>query len=203
MTRPMARWLVPVATLFLAGCVSAPAATIPIVPKTSGPPATGTPAPTLATASTSESSPGAVAVRQCGQGDVAIGSVDWTGATAAMAGGFTLVNTSQSACTVGGRPTSFAILDPAGHSLGLTVVPFGNDDGLVVVQPQSGATVTNAGVQLFWTNWCGEWKRAGTIAVSLPHLAKLTAPITGLSAPRCDSPGSPSVVEVSPVTHLT
>jgi hypothetical protein len=148
-----------------------------------------------------------VAARACAAGEVAIGTVAWTGATAEMGGGFTLVDVGPNACQVGGRPTSVAILGPGGRPLALNVEPFEPDldPGLMLLLPETGAVPSEAlypgqtGVQLFWTNWCGAWSRFGTLVVSMPGLGVLRAPIVDLSAPRCDASGQPSVLQVGPV----
>ena len=149
-----------------------------------------------------------VAVRPCVAGEVAIGTVWWTGATAEMAGGFTLVDVGPVACQVGGRPTSVAILDQGGKPLPIEVEPFvpDLDPGLMLLLPEPGPAPSDValypgqtGVQLLWNNWCGAWSGAGTLVVTLPRLGDLRAPIVGLSAPRCDAPREPSVLQVGPV----
>lgn len=147
-----------------------------------------------------------VAARWCGPGDVTIGDVWWTGATAEMGGGFTLLDVSPRACNVAGRPTSLSILDRSGHPLALKVEGFAPEQGtpvIVTLRPTAptptDAQVPEPGVQLSWTNWCGSWSRSGVLVVSLPRVGELRAPIRDLSAPRCDAPGQPSVVEVGAV----
>ncbi len=146
-----------------------------------------------------------VALRLCRPGEVVIGSVWWTGATAEMAGGFTLLDIGPSPCQVGGRPTAFSMLDQSGRPLALHVESFepGQGDGGLVLLVPTGPASTDplhpgpTGVQVFWTNWCGDWAREGTLVVSLPQIGELRAPISNLSAPRCESPGQPSVVQLS------
>ncbi|HEY2887926.1 MAG TPA: DUF4232 domain-containing protein [Candidatus Limnocylindrales bacterium] len=148
-----------------------------------------------------------VAIGPCQPGDVAIGSVWWTGATAEMEGGVSLIDVGSTPCQVGGRPSGFQMLDRRGQPLDLEVKPLAPDmeEGLVLLLPQDEPASSEAlfpgqtGVAVSWTNWCGRWDRQGTLVMTLPGLGQLRAPFIGLSAPRCDTPGAPSVIQVGPV----
>ena len=140
--------------------------------------------------------PSSPTARACVAGDVAIGQVWWSGATATMAGDFTLVDVGSTACRIAGRPTSVSILDPSGKALAIRSSP---DDAPspsepVVLSPQTAAVPSVAVVNTFWTNWCGPWSRSGTLVVAFATIGRLRAPITGLAAPRCDTPGASSAL---------
>jgi len=143
----------------------------------------------------------------CQPGEVAIGTVWWTGATAELAGGFTLIDVGSRPCQVGGRPTSLAILDEMGKPLDLDVQQLnpGLDLGLQLLLPDEGSPDPQAlfpgqvGVQVEWSNWCGGWTGHGTLVVALPAIGELGGPINDLSAPGCEAPGEPSVILVGEV----
>jgi hypothetical protein len=120
-----------------------------------------------------------------------------------MAGGFTLVDVSPSACYMSDQASSLEILDPAGRPLKVDVKQFppGFESNSVILAPETPQNASDqTGVQVFWTNWCGSWSGAGTLVVAFPTIGSLRASIEKLSAPRCDAPGQASVVEVGPVT---
>lgn len=200
--------MLPVA-LALAACSSMPTAApvSPTVEQTSPlPSASGLPKATPPAPSRIGSQPPQGAVRPCAQRDLAIGSVYWTGATAEMAGGFTVLNFGSSNCRIAGRASSLSILDPAGTPLKIEVKQFepGAEGDVVILAPSAPngpATPdgSGTGAQVFWTNWCGPWSRAGTLVVSFPNVGSVRASFQNLSAPRCDSPGRPSTLEVGPV----
>lgn len=181
---------------------SVPSASPSILPAaTSGEPPSAAPTETLA-------APTPFAIGLCHPGEVAIETVYWGGTTAEMGGGATLVDVGSQPCEVGGRPTKVRILDRRGQPLDLEVEPF-NDDlqvGNVLVLPDDPDPAPSealfpgqVGIQLYWTNWCGTWSREGTLVLTLPVVGELRAPFAGLSAPRCNTPGAPSVLQVGPV----
>jgi hypothetical protein len=79
---------------------------------------------------------GAFALVACG--DVGIGDVWWTRATATMAGGFTLVDLGATPCSVGGRAERLALLDASGNVLPIHVETFdsGASPGTALLQPR-------------------------------------------------------------------
>lgn len=150
------------------------------------------------------------AVRACRAGDVAAGAVWWTGATAEMAGGFALWDTASEPCSIGGRVT-VQLLDGSGKALPLAVQPFETAAPVSVVllpglgSPTPGAAPQpgRAGVQTFWSNWCGHIRLGpGTLVANIPGIGRLTAPVAGLHPPRCDAPASPSVFSVGPILAI-
>jgi hypothetical protein len=101
-----------------------------------------------------------------------------------------------------------SILDGSGRALAIQVQPLqpalGAQDVVLAAAVDGGvpdAESHQAGVQTFWSNWCGKWSGAGTLVVTLPALGTLRAAISDLSAPRCDASDQPSVLVVGPVAQ--
>ncbi|MGH7733741.1 MAG: hypothetical protein ACREOE_08620 [Gemmatimonadales bacterium] len=147
------------------------------------------------------------ATHPCQAGEVGAGAVWWTGATATQAGGFVLFDVGPAACSIGGR-VAVQLLDRGGTPLPIEVRPFETSAPTdVTLLPDLGVPNANdnptpgrAGVETFWTNWCGPLPLgSGTLVVTIPGIGQLTASFAGLSAPRCDAPGSLSILEVSPI----
>jgi hypothetical protein len=147
------------------------------------------------------------APRACRAGDVAAGPVWWTGATASMAGGVGLYGVGHDACWIAGR-VGVELRDASGHALPLEVQPLGTAaPSEVVLLPGLGAPTLGggqvagrAGLQTSWRNWCGKLPLGpGTVVVTVPGVGPVTAVADDLHPPRCDAPGSPSVLQVGPI----
>jgi hypothetical protein len=124
------------------------------------------------------------------------------GASGSMAGGIRVRNRGGRACRLGGRPraalrTRRGRVLVARHQAAAVFTPFKAVD---VLAPGRSAF---AFVQ--WSNWCGHRPASGparyvrrlVLDIALGSGARLRVPLrTG--QPRCDSPGAPSVLAVSP-----
>lgn len=145
-------------------------------------------------------------VRHCGAGDVGVGRVSWQGATATMAGGFELFATGSEACSVGGRVV-VELRDAEGvplpiqvHQMPVVAPPVILLPNLGTPRPDDAPVVGRADVLIYWSNWCGaSFTGSGTLRASIPDVGVIDASFGPLSAPRCDAPGSPSVIDIGPV----
>lgn len=205
--RPFVTGLALVAAV-LAGC-SSPAAS----PSPTGTGLQGSAGSTPSTPASAAPNPSAAlaSARQCGPGDVAAGPVWWTGAGGAMGGGVTFTDTSASPCELDGW-ADLSILDAKGavmpievrHATGYSPAPVVLLPGLGTPDPNGSPVPGRAGVQTIWMNWCGTQPfPPGTLVVMVPGVGRLTATISGLSVARCDTPGGPSTLEVSPIVSAT
>ena len=124
-------------------------------------------------------------------------STFFQGATGSLAGRLTLRNSSRSACTLVGFPR-LRTTDARGRRLPITVGhvrphwEFSTAPGnwpFQTVRPGKAS-----GFDVWWSNWCGPPARV-VFHVLLPGGERSAAWSTG---PRCDAPGYPSTVTISP-----
>lgn len=123
-----------------------------------------------------------------------------------MAGGFELFGTGSEACSVGGRVV-VELRDAQGVLLPIQVHQIPGVAPLVILRPSLGTprpedapVVGRADVQIYWSNWCGaSFSGSGTLSASIPEVGVIDAAFGPLSAPRCDAPGRPSVIDIGPV----
>ena len=123
-----------------------------------------------------------------------------------MAGGFELVATGTAPCTVAGR-AAVELLDASGHLLAIELhqmpgvsVPVVLLPNLGTPLPDDGPVAGRADVVLYWTNWCGaDFVGSGTLRASISGVGVLQGQFEQLSAPRCDAPGAPSLMDVGPI----
>lgn len=124
-------------------------------------------------------------------------SAFFQGATGSLAGGVKLRNVSARACTLAGFPR-LRLTDERGRSLPVAVGhsrprwEFSTAPGNWPYQ--TIAPGKSSGFDVWWSNWCGKPARL-VFRVALPGGSRKAAWPTG---PRCDAPGEPSGVTVSP-----
>jgi hypothetical protein len=146
-------------------------------------------------------------LRACAHGDVGVGAVRWAGATATVQGIFVVYDTGSEPCWIAG-PVVVAIL-ASGAPLAIEVRarPDSTSDPVSLLpglgEPKVGdvAVPGRAIVEIFWSNWCSQDAiRSAALRVSVPEIGSFDVPLAQLTPPRCDSPGSPSVLTVGPLT---
>jgi hypothetical protein len=185
------------AAILLCGCSTVLPRVSP-APQASGDPREASPVPTPTEV------PGTVP--RCGAADIAVGPVSWQGATGTMAGGFALFDTGTDPCSIGGR-VGVELRDASGVTLAIQVrqlpgvaLPVILLPNLGTPRPADGPVLGRASVSIYWSNWCGPgFSGAGTLSASIPDAGVFEAPFAQLSAPRCDDPSSPSVIDVDPI----
>lgn len=133
------------------------------------------------------------------------------GATGSLVGGITLLNAGSAACSLVGRPifsfTGAAAAAERWRVKKLAASPAPPD---VLADPPGSLRALqpgkSAGVQVFWSNWCGPGSMpAGgsgappdAIVLGLAGGTSISVPVA--HAPRCDAPQYPSTVSVGPFT---
>lgn len=114
-----------------------------------------------------------------------------------LAGGLTLRNTSRAACTLAGFPR-LRLTDVHGRRLPIAVAharPAWEFSTAPANWPfQTVAAGRSSGFDVQWWNWCGPPERV-VFRVLLSGGERAAAWSAG---PRCDAPGNPSSVTVSP-----
>ena len=139
------------------------------------------------------------------------------GATGSLVGGVTFLNAGPAACSLVGRP-SFSFSGAAAAAEHWQVEKLASSptpDDVLADPPGSLRALQpgkSAGVQVFWSNWCGPGSvptgasgaKPTAMVLGLASGAEISVPVT--DAPRCDSPQDPSTVSVGPfrpaVRHL-
>lgn len=128
-----------------------------------------------------------------------------------MLGSFVLRNTGSTPC-LGTDPESVGLQDASGKSLAVKEVKEVSDPpshpillpGLPVPSGDGGLGVGYGSVAFIWSEWCGpEPARPVSLAVHLgPGVTRVVPVVQSGSIPRCDTPGSPSTLEVYPLDIL-
>jgi hypothetical protein len=124
-------------------------------------------------------------------------AASFQGAMGSFAGGAELRNISQRACTLVGRP-KVRLTDLRGRTLPIELlpgkVPFEFSTAPGNWPYQTVAPGKSSGFDIWWSNWC-----ARGVSVVLHVLLPGGEPrATARAGPRCDSPGYPSTMTISP-----
>jgi hypothetical protein len=133
------------------------------------------------------------------------------GATGSLVGGITLLNAGATACSLVGRPSfSFTGAAAAAERWRVKKLAASSAPPDVLADPPGSLRALqpgkSAGIQLFWSNWCGPGAVAtgasgappDAIVLGLASGTRISVRVT--QAPRCDAPQYPSTVSVGPLT---
>jgi hypothetical protein len=120
------------------------------------------------------------------------------GATGSLAGGVSLRNRAGTPCSLR-RRVEVRFLDgsdPAGVRL-TRFAPQRLEPGVAMPSLRALGPGESAFVPIWWSNWCGE-PSPTRLGLRLPSGDVIELAL-GTGAPRCDAPGSPSLLGVGPV----